>query len=89
MTQSATKSAQPVHKIRDGALEAAIWKNEGEKGPWYSVTASRSYKQGEEWKQTNSFGFDDLLPLAKLLDMAHTWIMAAQQADRQSSAQAA
>jgi hypothetical protein len=89
MTPPASKTAQPVHKIRSGALEAAIWKNDGEKGPWYSVTASRSYKQGEEWKQANSFGFDDLLPLAKLLDLAHSWIMNAQQSDRQSAAQAA
>jgi hypothetical protein len=89
MTQSVPKPAQPAHKIRHGALEATIWKNDGEKGPWYSVTASRSYKQGEEWKQTNSFGFDDLLPLAKLLDLAHSWIMNAQQADRQTAQQAA
>lgn len=85
MTQSATKPAQPAHKIRYGALEATIWKNDGEKGPWYSVTASRSYKQGEEWKQTNSFGFDDLLPLVKLMDLAHTWILERQQSERKAA----
>jgi len=85
MTQPATKPAQPAHKIRDGVLEAAIWKNDGEKGPWYSVAASRSYKQGEEWKQTNSFGFDDLLPLAKLMDLAHTWILERQQSERKAA----
>ena len=73
---------KPVHKIRSGALEVAIWKNEGEKGAWYSATPSRSYKQGEEWKQSDSFGFDDLLTVAKLLDTAHSWIMAQQQAGR-------
>jgi hypothetical protein len=66
---------KPVHKLRDGAIEVAIWRNEGEKGPWYSVTATRSYKQGEEWKQSDSFGQDDLLALAKLLDLAHTWML--------------
>ena len=44
-------------------------------GPGYSVTMSRSYKQGEEWKQADSYGADDLLLLAKLLDQAHTWIL--------------
>ena len=27
------------------------------------------------------FNFDDLLAMAKLLDLAHTWIMHQQQAD--------
>jgi hypothetical protein len=79
-------SAVPTHKVRAGAIELSIWKNDGEKGSWYSVTASRSYKQGEEWKQTDSFGQDDLLLLAKLFDIAHTWIMGQQQQSRQQAA---
>lgn len=77
---------KPVHKIRAGALEVAVWRREGEKGPFYNVSMSRSYKQGEEWKQSDSFGQDDLLLMAKLLDMAHTWILNQQQ---QSKLQAA
>jgi hypothetical protein len=70
-----SSKAKPAHTIRAGAIEVAIWRNDGEKGPWYSVTMSRSYKQGEEWKQSDSFGSDDLLLLAKLLDQAHSWII--------------
>jgi hypothetical protein len=77
---------KPAHKLRDGALEVAIWRNEGEKGPWYSMTASRSYKQSDEWKQSDNFGQDDLLALAKLLDLAHTWILTQQQQARQQAA---
>jgi hypothetical protein len=66
---------KPAHKIRAGNLEVTVWRNDGEKGPWYSVTPSRSYKQGDEWKQSDSFGSDDLLLLAKLLDQAHSWII--------------
>ena len=40
----------------------------------FNVTFERSYKDGEEWKTTNSFGRDDLLKLAKLADEAHSWI---------------
>jgi hypothetical protein len=67
--------AKPAHKIRSGALTVTIWKNDNEKGSWYSVTPSRSYKQNEEWKESDSFAFDDLMTLAKLLDLAHTWIL--------------
>ena len=77
---------KPAHTIRSGALTVTIWKNKGDKGPWYSAIPSRSYKQGEEWKQTDSFGQDDLLLLAKLLDMAHTWIVQQHQQAKQQAA---
>ena len=38
-------------------------------------------KKGE-WKQSGSFGKDDLLLLAKLADLAHTWIYRRLQDDR-------
>ena len=54
--------SQPAHKIRIGVLQVTIWRNTGDKGKWYSVVPTRSYKQGDEtWKETDSLGFDDLL----------------------------
>lgn len=74
-----TEKNQPAHKIRRaGGLTVTIWKNDGDNGPFYSVTATRSYKQGEEWKETTSFHQQDLLPLGKMLDQADTWIAAEQ-----------
>jgi hypothetical protein len=74
--------SQPAHKIRCGVLQVTIWRNQSEKGNWYSVIPTRSYKQGDAtWKETDSLGFDDLLTMAKLFDQAHTWIMHQQQAD--------
>ncbi len=64
----------PIYEIRFGFVKAAIWKNETENGPWYNVTISRFYKQGNEWKDATSFGRDDLLLVAKAADVAHTWI---------------
>jgi hypothetical protein len=75
MSANVKTASKPVHKIRSGAIEVAIWRNESEKGPWFSVTMSRSYKKDEAWKQADSYGTDDLLLLAKLLDLAHTWIL--------------
>ena len=46
--------SKPAHKIRIGVLQATIWRNSGDKGTWYSVTSSRSYKQGDDaWKETS------------------------------------
>ena len=65
------KAKKPVHTLRDGAIELLIWKNEGSKGPFFTVTHRRSYKQGDEWKESDQYGKDDLLPLAKLSIGAH------------------
>jgi hypothetical protein len=82
------KPNKPVHEIRDGAIQVSVWKNESEKGPWYSVTCRRRYKDkaADEWKDSYSYGQDDLLTLAKLLDMAHSWILNQQQQQRTQKA---
>lgn len=65
---------KPIHAIRFGSIKAAIWENKIKTGTWYGVTFSRIYKDGEEWKHTDSFGRDDLLTVAKCADQAHSWI---------------
>ncbi len=69
-----TNSNKPAHEIRIGAIKATIWKNETSSGPRHNVTLSRIYKDGEEWRSSESFGRDDLLTVAKVADLAHTWI---------------
>ena len=67
--------ARPVHEVRIGLIKAAIWANTVEDTVRHNVTFERSYKDGEEWKTTTSFGRDDLLTLAKVADLAHSWII--------------
>jgi len=74
----ATRSVKrPIQTIRYGAVRAAIWRNVIDNGnasrAVYNVTFSRSYRDGDTWKESNSFGRDDLLLLAKLANEAHTW----------------
>ncbi len=76
---------RPAHTIRYGAVRAAIWRNIVDNGnasrPLYCATFSRSYKDGEHWKESSTFGADDLLLLAKAADEAHTWITKQRSAD--------
>jgi hypothetical protein len=76
-------STKPAHKIRFGVLSVTIWRNTSDKGnSWYSVNPSRGYKAGDDaWKETDSLGSDDLLPMAELLRQAFGWIARQQQAD--------
>lgn len=79
--------SQPAHKIRRGVLAVTIWRNRSiEKGTtWYSVVPSRSYKNGDEtWKESDSLGYDDLLPMARLLEQADSWISKQMQADQKA-----
>ncbi len=69
--------------IRIGAVRAAIWDNETEAGTFQTVSFSRLYKNDQgEWRDTGSFRLNDLLPLAKLADLAHTKILQLQEEAR-------
>jgi hypothetical protein len=71
---------KPIHEIRFGTVKAAIWENQSHEGAtWHNVTVNRAYKDGEEWRSADSFGRDDLLLLAKAVDLAHTWICEQRQ----------
>lgn len=65
---------KPVHEIRLGRIKAAIWENDTQNGTRHNVTLSRLYKDGEQWKDSQSFGRDDLPLVAKVSDQAHSWI---------------
>lgn len=74
---------KPINTIRLGTLQAAIWGNTGQHGPFYNVTFERRYRDAnEEWQSSASFGRDDLLLLAKIADEAHTWIYERLSQDR-------
>ena len=68
------KTTKPIHEVRLGVIKAAVWENQVGELTRYNVTFSRSYKDGEVWKTSESFGRDDLLVLAKVADCAHSWI---------------
>ena len=74
MSNHASNKARPIHEIRLGRIRAAIWENETPNGKRHNVTVSRIYKDGDQWKDTASFGRDDLQLVAKAVDQAHSWI---------------
>src|SRR5438552_13536946 len=65
---------KPVFEVRLGRIKAAIRANETDNGTRNNVTITRLYKDGDEWKTSTSFGREELPLVAKIADMAHTWI---------------
>jgi hypothetical protein len=80
---------KPAHKIPHRDLTVTIWKNEGEKTPWYSLTISRRYKQNDQWRDSSSIGEDDVLRVRQMLAEADAWIQSARRTDRQAEREAA
>ena len=65
---------KPVAELRIGAVKATVWENEVGGITRHNVTFSRIYRDEDQWKTTHSYGFKNLLTLAKLADQAHTLI---------------
>ena len=65
---------KPASKVSMYPVTAAIWRNEGPKGAFYSATFERTYKKDGKYESSSSYSGSDLLILAKVADMAHTEI---------------
>jgi hypothetical protein len=61
---------QPVKKFRVGNVTAAVWKNDGN----MSVTLQKSYRDGEEWRNTDTLFGGDILNACKALERAEEFI---------------
>ena len=84
-----SKENQPVHRIRLSHVSAAIFRNETSEGKtFYNTQFDRSYRDGEDWKHTSSFGRDDLLLVAKVADLAHSWVYEQLKSDTSDEANA-
>ena len=88
--QQLPNANKPVHAVRHRNLKASIWVNQTDKGPMYNVTVTRSYREADEWHDSTSFGYDDLMNVAKLMYDCHTFISvqrAKEAAERQQPSQ--
>ena len=69
---------KPEKKFSCGPISASIWANtkvvNGETVTLNSVTINKAYKDGEDWKYTNSFNTEDLPKVALVADEAYKYI---------------
>ena len=71
----ATNKKQPAITLRCGNIRATIWQNVSEKGPFFSTTFSRPFKdQSGAWRNGTSFAFNDLEDLVTVARGAKKWI---------------
>jgi hypothetical protein len=66
--------SEVLHVIRFGLIKCEITLHSTSSGDRYNVRLVRLYRNGDQWHESTRFGRDDLQLVAKLADMAHTWI---------------
>ena len=82
-----TAAKQPEAVLRDGNLKASIWRNDGEKGPFYATTFARTWRDEEgQYRDSSSFVASDLLKLSELARSAYTRTNALRREDRAQDA---
>lgn len=71
-----SKTNRPIKTIKAGNVRAAIWANQGndESRTFHTVTVTRSFKDGDEWRESTSFGRDDLPKLELVTRKAFEFI---------------
>jgi len=81
---------QPVDRVRFGAVQAALWRNQDSEGRVrYNFSLERVYKDPNgDWQSTGSFGRDDALVVGKVAERAFERIHELQVADREKAARA-
>ncbi len=76
------QSQKPVMTFRLRGISASIFQNHGKSDSrdvtFHKVSVQRHYKDGDEWKNTTSFGRDDLPVVSLLLQRAWEYILDAE-----------
>lgn len=66
---------KPIHTIRRGSIEGAIWENQTETGAViYGVTIDRTYEKDGVLKSTRRFSKGHLLQVARVAELAEAWV---------------
>ena len=69
---------KPEKKFNCGLISASIWANtktvHGETVKFHSVTINKAFKEGDEWKYTESFNIEDLPKVALVANEAYKYI---------------
>ncbi len=69
---------RPVFEKRLGAIRVAVWANVSPANDtWWNISIVRRYRDGEEWKEANTFnGLGDLALVKEGVTLAAAWINA-------------
>jgi hypothetical protein len=74
----------PIYKQKSHGIEVAVWKRVHEDKTFYSVSATRSYRDSDgNWRNSNSYNLEDKDLLMDYLDRAFRFAQDCVDADRE------
>lgn len=73
---------KPVDRFHEGSVHVSIWEKSGSKGLFRAASFQLRYKDGEEWKTSQSYSLSDLDNLEKAARAARARIEGWQQAKK-------
>lgn len=85
MAKKTKSKPRPVENLKAYPVQAAIWKNDGDKGAFFSVTFSRSYKTDDGYRDVDSYSGAQLLQLARLAGHAYDRVETLTREARQTN----
>jgi hypothetical protein len=74
---------RPAYEVGLGFIKVRVWFKRTKSAPQHTITVTRLFRNGAEWKESSRFGPDDIPTLNLLLDRALNWIVSASD-DRPS-----
>ncbi|MDP7467986.1 MAG: hypothetical protein QGF25_07245 [Candidatus Woesearchaeota archaeon] len=75
------KNAGPIQKFKAGGISAKVWKNQNDKGDYFTVSLERVYKdQKGDWKTTSTMRVNDLPRASVVLKEAFKFAVMAPEA---------
>lgn len=83
--KSVNDGNRPCFEVRLNAIRVSVWRNQGDSGDWFNTVVTRRYREGEEWRETNTLnGLADLALAIEGARLARDFI-----ADQERTMQAA
>jgi hypothetical protein len=82
------KKPGPVDRFRDGAIEIAIWRNEGPNGPFFTADPKRTYKKDGQWKTGGGYSERDMESLERLAPQVRAKLQALNARHKQTTPEA-
>lgn len=91
MTTDKNSNGRPVFSARLRDLRVSVWFNERPDGQsWYSTTIVRRFRDGEEFRETNSLnGLADLALMAEAVRLARDYVALQERYEAESHADSA
>ncbi len=89
MEKEKASGQKPVETFRSHGVSAAIFANKAQDTgrTFHKLVLDRTYKDGEDWKHTDSFGRDDLPHVKRVVDQAWNYILEIESARNKEDAE--